>query len=354
MTLQNLPGVMYYPNIGPSQAGTLALQAMSTLDGAGEYDAFIFVAPEDMTISHVGVHVRTATGSPTMDVRIETVAADGMPSGTLWATNTNLVTGALSTGWAVHALTAAATVTKGQMVCMKIAYASGTTLIINSMGSGLFPGRALPYRVANTGTPAKASAGNAPCIVLGSGATTFYYIPFLTPALSIGGSTFNNSASIKRGARFRLPFKCRVIGLKNYDGAALGDLNVMILSDAGAELSSSSTSFDGDHTSGGNVPKEYYFDNPVTLDANTWYRAAIEPTSATNVSVSAIVTAAAAYLAAAPGGPDYFYTSFIAAAWVDTATETYPLIDLIIDQLDDGVGAGGGGLKLAGRGGLAG
>jgi hypothetical protein len=97
MALQSIAGDLNWPGGAVTYfAGAPSLGALDTFDAAGEYGAMILQAQEDMTISHVGFRTAGATGSPTADVRIETLASTGFPSGTLWATNTNIVTGTLS------------------------------------------------------------------------------------------------------------------------------------------------------------------------------------------------------------------------------------------------------------------
>jgi hypothetical protein len=69
---------------------------------------------------HVGFRAGTAAGSPTIEVRIETLDASGLPSGTLWATNTNGTTGTVSSNtYVLWALTASASIAKGQMFCVR-------------------------------------------------------------------------------------------------------------------------------------------------------------------------------------------------------------------------------------------
>src|SRR5580765_13275 len=129
MTMVSTSGLIQWPQRFQT-ASSPGLNNIATLTAAGHYVCYISIAQEDMVISHVGFRVGTCTGSPTADCRIETVATTGLPSGTLWATNTNIVTGTLSTDTNVlNALTAAATITKGQVFAVKIAYNSGTSFI---------------------------------------------------------------------------------------------------------------------------------------------------------------------------------------------------------------------------------
>ena len=98
----------------------------------------------------------------------------------------------------------------------------------------------------NTGTPTKARH-NGLAMALGSGATTFYAIPSVYPANVFATNAFSNSASGRRGLRFKVPFKCRCAGMKIFAQFTTGGtFNLTLYDDAGSELNSSSTAFDND------------------------------------------------------------------------------------------------------------
>jgi hypothetical protein len=143
--------------------------------------------------------------------------------------------------------------------------------------------------------------------------------------------------------------KCRVIGLRWFGANAVGDVNAAIYDDTvgtAVELSSSSTAFDGDNTAASvspNRPFTVYFDNPVTCNAGTTYRAAIEPSSATNTNLYTLTLHSANYRGASPAGTTAHYTTFVTGGWTDTATDQLPTMDIIIDQVDDGTGSGSSG-----------
>lgn len=339
MALQDITKPLPWPGVNLANT-TVTVGASTVLDASGEYECYVGYAREAMTISHVGFRVNTATGSPTADVRIETVdASTGLPTGTLWNTNTNIVTGALSTGWTLQALTASASIAKGQVFAVKILYNSGTTLTLNNVGGAIEGQKAIPYRVVNTGTPTKTVLSATPAMVLGSNSTTFYRIIGMLPITTITNGTFSNTNAAKRGLRFQVPFACRATGIRHYLGTAVGDFNAAILDDAGNELSSSSTAFEGDiglNTVSGSC--DLFLDNAVILTPNTWYRATIEPSSATNSAVFFFTLPSADYASGMPGGTKGHYTTLASGVWDDSGTDKVPLMDILLDQLDDGVG----------------
>lgn len=349
MALQTLNTVIPWPQLVQGFGGAPSAATRSTLSSAGHYDSIMFYAREAMTISHIGFRCGTASGSPTADVRIETVGATGDPSGTLWATNTNAATATLVTNtWALTALTASASIAAGQLFALKIAYASGTSFITQDSSANSSP-TDTPYQVINTASAVRSRLTNPALMALGSGSTTFYGIRGLHPVTTFTSNTFNNTSSARRGLRFQVPFKCRAAGIRFYNGASTGDFNIAIFDDGGSELSNSSTAIDGDSSANLNTaPWDVFFDNPVTLSPGTWYRAALEPSSATNITIHTYTLPSASYRSAMPHGSNAHYTTYVASSWTDTATDQIPLIDILIDQLDDGASAGSGSHMIGG------
>lgn len=346
MALATLPDPILWPAHTNVIDGTPSVGTEHTLDAAGEYSALVFQAREAMTIAQVGWRTGAVSGSPTAETRIETVAADGTPSGTLWATNTNIVSGTLSANtFAMHTLTASASISAGQFFAVVRKYNSGTSFVVSRLSNVRWKQPNSPYLVTNvTGSAVKGMLAGTSILVLYSG-SVYYNVPGCTPVIAQTNSAFSNSvAGAKRGARFQTPFKGRCCGLQWYNGANTGDFKITLFDDSGSELSSSETSVDGDHSVNANAGVMVaFFDNPVTLSVGTWYRVAIEPTSATNVNVSFAQTPGASYMNAAPGGANFIYTTYTTAGgWVDTATDSYPLLGLLFDQLDDGVSSSGG------------
>lgn len=346
MTLVSINTERGWPGHCDGWAGVPAISNDITLDAAGESESYIAVAREAMTISHVGFRNGTATGSPTAEVRIETVATDGTPSGTLWAANTNATSGTLMANtWNLIALTASALIAAGQAFAVLVKYASGTAITTQRMSNYRTSVYNLPLEVPNVGgVETKTRPVGAKLISVGSGATTFYSLINALAANTIAANAFNNTNAAARGLRFKVPFKCRCIGIRHYQGTANGDYNAVMYDDAGNELSTSSTAFDGNLSveNAGGV-STVYFDNPVTLEKDTWYRAALEPSSATNINMYTATLPSADYRSAWPGGVNQHYATRSSGAWTDTDTDQVPLMDIIIDQVDDGTGTGGSG-----------
>jgi hypothetical protein len=350
MALQSLNAATPWPRMVGTVGGAPSVGTWQTLDAAGEYACVVIAAHTAMTITHVGFRTGVVAGTPTADVRIETVAGTGLPSTTLWAANTNIVTGTLvSNTHALHALTASASITAGQRFAVKIAFNSGTSFIVQQSTNISFNSN-IPYGVVNTGADTKDRLTNGINLVIGSGATAFYSVDAIRPFTAITSNTFSNSvAGTRRGLRFQVPFKCRCVGARYASGAVTGDNSVMLLDSGGSELSSSSTAYDGDESgagAGGMV--SVMFDNPVTLSPATTYNLMIEPTSATNCGLLTYTLPSADYRTGFPGGTNFNYVTYTTGGGFTDTTDQVPIMDLLIDQLDDGVSAGGGGQRIIG------
>lgn len=344
MALISLGTSLPWPGLIEAPTGGISLGSAITMTAAGHYIAYIISAKEAMVVSHVGFRNSTATGSPTVDVRIETVdATTGQPTGTLWSPTTNLVSGTLTTNtWNLLALTSSATISKGQVFAIVLRYNSGTSIIINSFGGAFLGGKNFPYQITNTGTPTKATMTMVP-IALGSSSTVFYNVRGLWPVSAVATNTFNNTNSARRGLRFKLPFPARATAIRFGDSTSTGDFRVTIYDDAGTELSSSHNDFDGDVLANLNGVTYAQLANTVDLAADTWYRAVVEPQSATNITLFTLTLPSLNYIKAIAGTANAHYTTYASGAWTDTATDQLPILDVLLDAFADDTGTGSGG-----------
>jgi len=351
--------IVWPGNTNVLQGATPASAAFDLLDsnggvaGAADATAFVICAPKDLAISHGFFKCAAVTGgTTTANLRIETVdPATGYPTGTLWATNTNGVSGNLTTGMNTVALTATANITKGQMFAIVITWNSVGSFSVANVAMGSSNYYSVPYKLTNiTGAWAKVGLlGSA--VAIGSSATDPYYIPgFLPISASPGANAFNNTSSARRGARFRVPVDCYISGLRYPTYTAVGDFSAIILDASNNELGSSSTAFEGDITSGLNAGcQNLFFDNEVgPLAVATDYFLAIVPASATNCNMYTLTLSSNNFRKAFPGGTDFDYaTGTPTMAAIDTQV---PLLDLLISRVPLGGGdpVGGSGAHVIG------
>lgn len=342
MTQVELGASILWPGFAGVGSWSSSAATGVTLDAAGEYTGVAVCASEAMAISHVYVRNNASAGSPTIDIRIETIdATTGLPTGTLWATNTNIVTGALASNTtAIYALTATANISRGEWFAIKLAYNSGTSVAISKHREQVLALVSGVYQIENTGTPATALLSAGMSVAVGSSSTAFYDIPGCLPYVSDSTVAFDNStAGDARGARFRVPMDCKIRGvLANAGSVVAADYNLKLLDDAGTLIKS--TAHDGDIqvlSTGGILSR---FDADQSLSRDTWYRLVFEPSeTGTNVRFVTFVVLDDTQ-GALPCGANMHYTTFTTAGgWVDSTVTTIPFFDLLISHLDDGAGS---------------
>jgi hypothetical protein len=352
MALVSAQASITWPQHWTSNAGALGASGNTAMT-AGQYQAYVYQASEDMTIAYVGVRTQAAVASPTGTVAIYSVdTTSGLANADVNTTVTNINGGAALAASTFYdtALANSATITRGQYYCVRFAHGgSGTNWSvarITNLGGGLVSG--FPYHDVNG---VKTNLSAVTCLSLSSGnGTGFYQLPTAIPVITAGATptltTFSTSdgAGTERGLRFQVPFQCRLVGFKHYQGTNTGSFNAILRNDAFTELSSSSTLIEGAISQ--LTTSHYlvnYFDNPVTLEPGTWYRLGIQPTSTTNVGLGTIPLPSSAYMACVPGGANQHYFTYTTAGGpVDTATSTLPLLDLVLDQVNDAAGGAGG------------
>ena len=301
---------------------------------------FIFRAPKTGSIDRLVWYAGTATGSPTVDVRLETVSG-ASPSGTLFGTNTNIVTGTVASNTEYEStLTSAASVTRGQLVGLALAYASGTSIGIgvDSSWSQVYSSHNYP-QINTAGTWSIVGSRNMRALLRYSDAT--YFSPNIE-GVSYGTSSLSSFfTSGERGIRFRLPYAARIAGFwMNFD--VRNDITVNLYADATAPggtalLAKQITSASLVQAGGAN---QHFFDASLTLSANTWYRLVTAFTGATGTRFSLVSYGSSDRRNAIV--KDQYYTESSGGSWVDTTTQCPP-IGVVLDGLDDGASGGGGG-----------
>lgn len=299
---------------------------------------FVFQAPKTGTIDRGLWRSGAAVGSPTIDFRLETVGT-GSPSGTLFGTNTNVVTGTIASNTDYEStLTAGATVTQGDFLSMVWAYNSGTSIqialasLVNSMQLNL-------PQISTAGTYSLIS-GRLPYAALRYSDGT--YCPIAAGGVAYGiGSTIIAYTSGERGVRFRLPYTARVSGFwASFDPDV--DFTVNLYADSTApggtairSLAVATNRFIQKNA----VVSQFNFSSSVTLAADTWYRLVGVPSGSPGIRYNINTIPSASYAAAV--ATDHHETVSSGSSWVNTDT-VLPQIGVVIDGLDNGVGGGGG------------
>jgi hypothetical protein len=344
VTLQTVSPPIIWPLVR-SVTGEAAPQfdsaAASLLDAVGEKIAFVFQAPKSGTISKLHLRTATVTTGDDVDVRLETVGADGFPSGTLATANSNASQTIQDTDdntWFACTLTAAHTSTVGDWLAVVIEAPTGYTgnlfLAVarryekTDYVGGLFFG-SCDY---HSSAWAKYLSPMAVRVEYSDG--SFPFIPHASGPTTLSEYTFNSGSTPDEiGLYFTLPFRASCCG-------AL----VAVEADADFDVklygpSTLTRSIDKDYSYySGSVHDHVVvlFTSTVILEADTAYRLTVLP-GASNVSLAYAGFAAVAHREQM-GFADLYKTSRTdAGSWTEDNTEA-PWLALLVDQLDDGAG----------------
>lgn len=336
VVLIEYPRCGWYANVGSSDY---------LLDANGEKCAFIVQAPATGSIRKVGFFTTTVTTGDTMDVRIETVnATNGQPTGTLWGTNTNVahtINAADDNTWhTTAALTADASVTKGDVLAVVIVNSTTGNLIISGMGGwGISQ---FPYIAHYTASWALSTGGGARVVLEYSDGTVPRIIG--SEPMSAVGSDNSTSSTLYRGCEITLPCAVRATGLWGYlyAGAATGT-HTYKLFDSDGTTALATITWDVDRELNASVyPKRLQFSSPVTLKANTKYWLAGTSDGTRNLRVYYYTFASTTIRDAfSHGGSGVSWSQATSPTgtgdWTNTATRI-PMMGLLIDQIDFGSG----------------
>ena len=343
MTIVAFPQTLF-PNQALSFNGENAHVDMQ-VDAVDEKVGFTFHAPKDGDIQEIGIKLGPTIGAGIdVDVRIETVdLTTGYPSGTLWATNTNIVVSSVTSNQLITAtLTANATVSQGDyvaVVCNIDALTSGNCKF-RSQASTNRHQNSFPEAAINTGSWTASTSTPSPGIAVGYSDGTFPEIPGMWPIDGNLNRTYNSgSTPDEQGNIFQVPLRCRASGLwaslrslANFD---------MVLYDTDGSTELMTIAHDGD-VGGGSTDaakgRLYYWKNPtgVVLEPNVNYRVAVRPTSVTDIMVHGQTVGKAEWFQMYGGGEACHQTSRTdAGSWAEQ-TKWRLDVGVIIDGFDIG------------------
>jgi hypothetical protein len=334
------------------------------LDGTTDAWECIFAAATTDAITHVGFRVSAEAGTATTwKASIQGVTTTdsgttgGVPDGTIKGggspasvTFDNTAVTASTFNWLAldNSYTPAY---RGEPLALVVTYDSGTgpsagtnTITFNRHGSTTCN---YPYTLENNaGTRSRASAAGVFGYKTASGVYGF-------PVVTITTVNFNSGSSPNEYAlRFLLPGSgtYRVIGFR-FHGSMGGGVGRLFRGRlySGTTVLQDTTDHDGDivGSTTSTTPFEQWFDEATIsdLDFGTEYRLAIAPQNANGVLLTYVEIAAAADMAAFPGGTDFFLSHRAGGAWTDVDTRR-PQIDLIIDDMTMSGGGGVSGSRI--------
>ena len=361
----------------PVYSGTILFQNTSagtsngtpiTFDAGTDKIALVHRVPKTGTLTAIEFLTGTVTTTgATMRAAVEGLGTDQNPSGTVYVANaegTVVVATSDDNVWKSVAINGGTgvTVTRGDMVATVIDVSSGTPNVI-PLAVGGFTSMALgnfPYVTANTtGAYAKKTDSLALGIVWNYGGTYEYF--YGANAAVSTSATAVGAADNERGLRFQVAAPIRIYGIGAMLGNAAAGANYRLkVYDSTPTLLANgelqpAADIDGDSFPSTTMDGFVEFILPASLElaAATTYYATIYQTTANNLSLFQ-VGVTSGYLAAMPGGAEFYLATRSGGSGAFTTSQTaVPLMYLLVDGIHDGSGSGGGGMRLAGHGGLA-
>lgn len=268
--------------------GTSSINACAAnLTATGHYAGAVYAPTPGKTVSKVIAYCTVATGSPVVDVRLESLNVGGyFPSGNLIATDANLSGQSVAAAtWYSWSLTAPYTVPTGSatLLAVVIRYTSGTTINFNLRNAIQGPG--VPRTVQNQGIDVAHTAVPIIGIEYSDGTMAS---PFAGVIAAPTATSYNSTSNPDEyGNSFTAPCDCVAPGLIDFSrfgaaGASIryrimdSDLNVLTTD---AELTVNA--YYATATSGAEN-RFLYFSSPVSLiGGKTYYitRAALNSTA---------------------------------------------------------------------------
>ena len=337
------------------------LTALSTtLDATGERYGQVHQILHAGSIIKIHFYIGVVTAADTVKVSIYTVDMDtGLPTTTVWPTSTgNKAYGTVAVsgvGWQTVTLTEAATVAQGDWIAVVFewsSYDSGNLRFYHSLPGGSMQslGNALCTIVTDiTAKPGTWAKYTYPGIMASQYEYSDGYhnneVPTAMPCAAAYSLDIDNTGANpdEVGNYFQVPFKMRVCGLWIFCDMDY-PVTLSLLDASNNVLANAVTDDDCRFATTYKVHHVPFDADPAatyTLATGTWYRMLVTPGSDA-VKMYYFDTVSAAGMGAFEGGTSYYATSRVdGGAWTNLTTRRWAM-GLMIDQIDDGTGTGGG------------
>lgn len=319
-------------------------------NAVGEGAAWIFPIPLTGTVTHLVFCTGTVTTNVTADGKIGGVGTNGLPDGVAITNGTGTLAIVATTDnnkileLPINGGTGAS-VTKGILQACSIT-APATPGDCNYAYAAIDQGYesfGTPYVCTNTGAWAKSGAAQG-IFALRYATTGLVPIPgYMGPNTSAPGigAWASTASPDEYGNSFVAPAAMRCWGAEAVIVSGTGDYRITLRNTSGTLLASSPT-IEGDAQYAAQLTKRIPFTTSYSLVAGTRYDLCIEAMTATAAcGLWSHIVSANSYLAAYPGGVDTYRVNYVDGAGRGTTTTEVLSISPLIDQIDDGAGAGG-------------
>lgn len=364
LTRVQLPTIQH-PAIPYTHRDQWQYNAALTLDASGEKAAFIgcvyHPGVDTGTISirkvHFSVGAKTFDAASRLRVSLQNISATAgppyQPDGTqdqtydmaTLAANGHNTTGSLSADRTVDLSADSPADANSRWLAIVFeyqAFTTGDSVVINSLVQGTNYGTGLGARaLLNTGSWAYAS-GNVPVVILECSDGSFAYLVDCLPyTVAVNRVTTASDGALRRvGAKFKFPMEVKIdrLSLEVYTQNGADGLFVLYDSDGTTVLRS--VSLDNDAVLEHNLHDRWDIAfEPVTLAADTFYRAAIVSSTTALYAMNYGDVNASGHLSGTLLGANCHYTAHDGSAWTDTTTRQVPF-GVGIHSIHDGTGGG--------------
>jgi hypothetical protein len=309
--------------------------------------AYVMQMPSTQTINRVFFRVASVTTGCNAKVALEEVSlTDGLPTGVpihSSATTTQLIANTAQDYEVTFP--GSFSIPQGKLFAFVIqALATPTTPV--SVRFALFQddnsASGLPYSL-DSGVFGGIAA---PCLGLGLSSGGAFPMRFMWPINEATGELFNSTSTPDfRGNKITLSAKLRCIGLRLWVDLDAAAIAILYDSDGVTELGSVNL-YANIPPDGSSWVQDHFFNSSVVLNPGTYYVAVKATSSAFNIALGVVTFPSSAWRSGSPfGGADVEYvgaTDNPAAGWTPSDNKQ-AFISLLIDGIDDGAGAGGGG-----------
>ena len=345
MALQSVGGLIDIPS--PWSYGSSGTNI--AMNDSGDVAAAVFQAPLTGNIDQILFATGTVTTSDTIAGTFVTVDSSGDPTSTAFGSAVKgTVSAAASTTIYPITLATPAAVTQGNTLALKLSfdsYVAGNLNIQYMVGAGQGSGGInFPYATSITsgGVYTKSAAGMPNFAIRYEGGT--YHALHSIPALICTAPTVGSGSTPNHiGNLFTPAFSMKVKGF--WAAVDIDNAADMILYDSDGSTVLETHTFTTGHRAGTSLAMHrHFFSSDRTLTAGQTYRVVLKPTSASTVGYG-LQTGNASYADAlnmmSMGTTCYQTTCTSPGTWTNN-THIRVSIGLIVSQLSDNVGSGGG------------
>ena len=367
MAIQTLAGLgVYLPERVDESSASINISTY-TLDASGEKCVLVVQAPKTGNIEGIETYIAAVGNAPDNGIRFSIQAVDG--AGDNDGTPIQSVTTAGGTpsaaGWLDPGdLSAVIAVTKGDLLAIVVDTPSFTAADSLSIGGSVTStDYGFPYGISATSTRQN---NVLPIFALRYDDGTYpALLPEAWAVRQVTSVAFDTADTPDEfGGSFEFPFPATLSGvavqLRPTSGTAGNSYDIVVYdSDGTTVLHTQSVDSDVASTANQFRAQHILFSANVPLSENTKYRVVVKAASATIVvAVAYTVFNSLALMDTVTGGQDVYATQRTdAGAWTDFNNVTDGFrkarISLLLTGFSDGAGGSGGGIRLAGRGGLA-